>query len=135
MFPQLESYKNPSLKLKTILQALYDQVKANRNLAHFFLSVHSETLILDVQKFSHFVMVKPEQLYREPLRAQKSSMPGIQVTSTVFEEIYKILVQVLKDIKMEVYLEHQERLHGLHLIMMVLVQDYFMHLLMEIQQV
>ena len=97
MFPQLESYKNPSLKLKTILQALYDQVKANRNLAHFFLSVHSEALILDVQKFSHFVMVKPEQLYREPLRAQKSSMPGIQVTSTVFEEIYKILVQVLKD--------------------------------------
>lgn len=97
MFPQLESYKNPSLKLKIILQALYDQVKANRNLAHFFLSVSIEALIIDVQKFSHFVMAKPESLYREPLRAQKSSMPDIQVSSSVFEEVYKILIQILKN--------------------------------------
>ena len=97
MFPQMENYKNPNLILKIILQNLFDQVKANRNLAHFFLSVSIDALINDVQKFSHFVMVKPDHLYREPLRAQKSSMPGIKVTSTVFEEIYKILVQILKD--------------------------------------
>ena len=97
MFPQLENYKNPNLKLKTILQTLFDQVTANRSLAHFFLSVSIDALINDVQKFSHFVMIKPGHLYREPLRAQKSSMPGIQVSSSVFEEIYNILVQILKE--------------------------------------
>ena len=97
MFSQLENYKNPKLILNSILQALYTQVTTNRTIAHFFLSVHMDALIADVHKFSHFAMEQPESFYRDPLRAQKSSMPAIQVTSTVFEEVHKILVQILKD--------------------------------------
>ena len=108
MFSQLENYKNPKLILNSILQTLYTQVTANRSIAHFFISVHMDALIADVHKFSHFVMEQPESLYRDPLRAQKSSMPAIQVTSTVFEEIHKILVQILKE--QEISEEHIPRL-------------------------
>lgn len=97
MFSQLENYKNPRLTLNSIVQALYNQVTANRAIAHFFMSVHMDALIIDVHKFSHFVMEQPETLYHDPLRAQKSSMPSIQVSSTVFEQVHKILVQILKD--------------------------------------
>ena len=97
MFSQLENYKNPKLILNSILQALYTQVTANRTIAHFFLSVHMDALIADVQKFSHFAMEQHESFYRDPMRAQKSSMPSIQVSSTVFEEVHKILVKILAD--------------------------------------
>ena len=97
MFSQLENYKNPRLILNSVLQALYTQVTGNRTIAHFFISVHMDALIADVHKFSHFVMEQPESLYRDPMRAQKSSMPGIQVSSTVFEQVHKILVQILKE--------------------------------------
>lgn len=97
MFSQLESYKNPRLILNSILQELYTQVTGNRTISHFFISVHMDALIADVHKFSHFVMEQPENHYRDPIRAQKSSMPAIQVTSTVFEEVHKILVQILRD--------------------------------------
>jgi hypothetical protein len=97
MFSQLENYKNPKLILNSILQALYTQVTTNRPIAHFFMNVHMDALIADVQKFSHFAMEQPESHYRDPMRAQKSSMPSIQVSSSVFEEVHKILVQILKD--------------------------------------
>jgi len=97
MFSQLETYKNPKLILTSILQTLYTQVNSNRAIAHFFMNVHMDPLIADVHKFSHFVTEQSESVYRDPLRAQKSSMPSIQVTSTVFEEVHKILVQILKD--------------------------------------
>ena len=97
MFSQLENYKNPKLILNSILQALYTQVTTNRAIAHFFMNVHMDALIADVHKFSHFAMEQPESHYRDPMRAQKSSMPGIQVSSSVFEEVHKILVQILKD--------------------------------------
>ena len=97
MFPQLENYKNPRLLLNSILQTLYTQVTAHRAISHFFISVHMDALIADVHKFSHFVMEQPENHYRDPIRAQKSSMPNIQVSSTVFEEVHKILVKILKD--------------------------------------
>ena len=97
MFSQLENYKNPKLTLSTIVQALYNQVTANRAIAHFFMNVHMNALIADVQKFSHFAMEQHESIYRDPMRAQKSSMPGIQVSSTVFEQVHKILVKILTD--------------------------------------
>jgi hypothetical protein len=97
MFSQLENYKNPKLTLTTIVQALYNQVTANRAIAHFFMNVHMDALIADVQKFSHFAMEQHESIYRDPMRAQKSSMPGIQVSSTVFEQVHKILVKILTD--------------------------------------
>ncbi len=97
MFSQLENYKNPRLILNSILQALFTQVTANRSISHFFISVHMDALIADVFKFSHFVMEQPENHYRYPMRAQKSSMPAIQVSSTVFEEVHKTLLQILKD--------------------------------------
>lgn len=97
MFLLLESYKNPKLILNSILQELYTQVTGNRTIAHFFISVHMDALIADVHKFSHFAMEQPENYYRDPMRAQKSSMPAIQVTSTVFEEVHKILVQILRN--------------------------------------
>jgi hypothetical protein len=108
MFSQLENYKNPKLILNSILQALYTQVTANRAIAHFFMNVHMDALITDVHKFSHFVMEQSESLYRDPLRAQKSSMPAIQVSSTVFEEVHKILVKILKD--QEISEDHIPRL-------------------------
>lgn len=108
MFSQLDNYKNPRLILNAILQALYTQVTTNRAISHFFISVHMDALIADVHKFSHFVMEQPESHYRDPMRAQKSSMPAIQVSSTVFEEVHKTLVQILKD--QEISEDHIPRL-------------------------
>lgn len=108
MFSQLDNYKNPRLILNSILQALYTQVTTNRAISHFFISVHMDALIADVHKFSHFVMEQPESHYRDPMRAQKSSMPAIQVSSTVFEEVHKTLVQILKD--QEISEDHIPRL-------------------------
>jgi hypothetical protein len=41
-------------------------------------------------------MPHPDSYYREPLNAQKSSMPTIQVSSFVFEEVHKVLLQTLQ---------------------------------------
>lgn len=96
MFQQLEKYKNPPLKLNLIIQSLFEQVKANPAIAHYFISVSLGSLAQDVQRFSHFVMAQPESFYREPLNAQKSSMPNIQVSSFVFEEVHKALLNILR---------------------------------------
>jgi hypothetical protein len=39
MFQQLEKYKNPPLKLNLIIQSLFEQVRANPAIAHYFISV------------------------------------------------------------------------------------------------
>lgn len=96
MFQLLEKHKNPTLKLNLIVQSLFEQVKANPVIAHYFISVSLDALAKDVQRFSHFVMAHPDSFYREPLNAQKSSMPEIQVSSFVFEEVHKTLIQILK---------------------------------------
>ncbi len=96
MFQQLEKYKNPPLKLNQIVQSLFEQVKSNPTIAHYFISVSLEALSQDVNRFSHFVMPHPDSYYREPLNAQKSSMPSIQVSSFVFEEVHKVLLQTLQ---------------------------------------
>ena len=96
MFLSLENYKNPKLILNSVLQALYTQITANRAIAHYFMNVRMDLLISDVEKYSHFLMEQPESFYRDHMRAQKSSMPSIQVTSSVFEEVYKVLIQILR---------------------------------------
>ncbi len=96
MFELLEKYKNPTLTLNQIVQSLFEKVKANPAIAHYFLSVSMDALVQDVQRFSYFVMAQPESFYREPLNAQKSSMPNIQVSSFVFGEVHKVLLQCLK---------------------------------------
>ena len=97
MFQQLEKYKNPTLKLSVILRALFDQVTANRFISHYFLAVQPDAMMEDVHKFSHFVMLQSDSIYRDPLLAQKTSMPQIKVSSSVFEEVHKILVKILKE--------------------------------------
>lgn len=96
MFQQLQRYKNPPLKLNVILQSFFEQVKANPTISHYFISVSLDALAQDVQRYSHFVMAQPDSFYREPLNAQKSSMPSIQVSSFVFEEVHKVLLNVLR---------------------------------------
>ena len=96
MFKLLESYKNPVVILHTVLKELHVQVTSNRTIAHYFMNIRMDMLISDVDKFSHFLMEHIESHYRDHTHAQKRSMPAIQVTSSVFEEVYKILIQILK---------------------------------------
>lgn len=96
MFQQLQKYKNPPLKLNLIVQSLFEKVKANPAISHYFINISLDALAQDVQRYSHFVMAQPDSFYREPLNAQKSSMPAIQVSSFVFEEVHKVLLQILR---------------------------------------
>ena len=96
MFEQLEKYKNSSLLLKQIIQALFEQVKSSKTISHYFVNVSMDSLLKDVLQFSVFVTVQPDSVYREPLNAQKTSMPEIRVSSFVFEEVHKVLVEVLR---------------------------------------
>jgi hypothetical protein len=96
MFKLLENYKNPELILSTVLQSLHDQVSVNRPIAHYFMNVRKDMLISDVNKFSHFLIEHNESHYRDHMLAQKTSMPNIKVNSSVFEEVFKYLVEILK---------------------------------------
>tara|TARA_S200000501_G_scaffold357975_1_gene382228 strand:+ start:243 stop:1064 length:822 start_codon:yes stop_codon:yes gene_type:complete len=95
MFYQLKKYNNSNTLLKTVLDELFDQVSEDRKIGHYFFEISHQEFVFGVFNYSHFLMNRPDNFYRGT-PSQKSEK-DIQVTSTVFEEIHKILVKILTE--------------------------------------